>query len=149
MAKFTIKHICGHESTVQLYGKQESRDRKAEWLRSKECFECEKAEKARVAREKAEKYRLPELQGSEKQITWALQIRDRLVEEERRIRNDFAKKIEQAMSRNENTDRIRQGEKELAEWDAVWNDILKTKTSASYWIDQRSERVSMIIKAAR
>ena len=46
MAKFEITYKCGHPGIVQVYGPVAERDRKAEWLASKDCPECAEKKKA-------------------------------------------------------------------------------------------------------
>ena len=73
MAKYEIKHSCGHVETVNICGTNVhgERDRKIAWLESIPCRECEGAAKAEQAREDG----LPELVGSPKQVSWAIDIR--------------------------------------------------------------------------
>lgn len=40
MAKYTVKHSCGHERTVQLYGPEKERERKLDWMGSEDCPQC-------------------------------------------------------------------------------------------------------------
>lgn len=40
MAKYTIRHACGHEEVVQLFGPGSERDRRIAWLEAQECPEC-------------------------------------------------------------------------------------------------------------
>ena len=75
--KYEIKHSCGCEETVQLFGKASERERRIAWLESKPCRECER--KARAAR--AEEQGLPALAGTEKQVAWAVDIRERMLAE--------------------------------------------------------------------
>lgn len=97
--KYTITHRCGHEQTHQIYGSNSKgqRDRKEEWLASKDCTPCWQAEqdKARAERQKAyaaenaaaaeANKSLPALQGSPKQIAWAETIRKTALEKMREI----------------------------------------------------------------
>lgn len=85
--KYEVTYACGHTGEVNLYGKGEERERKLEWLKTQLCPACEKAERekrydaeAKEAKEKADELGLPELQGSEKQVKWALTIRENMIE---------------------------------------------------------------------
>ena len=85
--KYEIEYACGHTGTVQLFGKTADRERKVKWLKTQLCPACEKAERekrydaeAKEAKEKADELGLPELQGSEKQVKWALTIRETMIE---------------------------------------------------------------------
>lgn len=63
MAHYTITHACGHTETVELYGKTSERERRIQWLSEKLCNDC---------------YAKPfstKLNGSERQIAWANEIR--------------------------------------------------------------------------
>jgi hypothetical protein len=40
MAKYTINHSCGHSREIQLFGKNDERERKIEWMGSQECPKC-------------------------------------------------------------------------------------------------------------
>ncbi len=44
MAKYEIKHTCGHTETVNICGTNVhgERERKAEWLASKPCYKCQR-----------------------------------------------------------------------------------------------------------
>jgi hypothetical protein len=82
MAKYEVKHSCGHTETIQLYGPHKNR----EWVISKEeeklCSDCwqehlkTKREKDfEKAKKENEKRELPDLIGTPKQIAWAETIR--------------------------------------------------------------------------
>jgi hypothetical protein len=91
MSKFVITHSCGHTVSHQLFGPSKDRTRKAEWLETTLCTDCWKAEQMRkrteqIAAENArsatlatEKH-LPALTGTEKQVAWALSIRQQMVD---------------------------------------------------------------------
>lgn len=72
MAQYNICHTCGHEETVQIYGTNVhgERQRKAEWLESKSCRDCE-----RKAMREENLTGAAELEGSEKQVKWANDLR--------------------------------------------------------------------------
>lgn len=115
MAKYTIKHSCGHSSTVELYGPGKDRERKMEWMSRQDCAEC-KAATATTAHPD-----LPPLKGSPKQITWATTIR--------------AEQIERVESWIE-AEEEKLGEPLHPTWyDAL--DALKQQTDARFWIDNR------------
>jgi hypothetical protein len=69
----TIKYACGHTDQQQMYGKVSERDRRAEYMGRSKCPTCAAAE----AVEKSSAAGLPVLTGSDKQIAWAAQIRER------------------------------------------------------------------------
>lgn len=76
MAQYNIHHTCGHEETVQIYGTNVhgERQRKAEWLESKPCRDCER--EAMRAENLAD---AAELEGSEKQVSWANDLRAKAI----------------------------------------------------------------------
>lgn len=77
-----ITHACGHQQTHYLRGFAGAQDRKASWLAKTSCRSCYVADKrATEAAEAAANHfalgplGLPELVGSERQVTWATSIR--------------------------------------------------------------------------
>jgi hypothetical protein len=83
MAKYEITHTCcGVIETVQIYGPERDRDRRAAWLADKQCATClanaRAAENAASAAANASAG-LPVLEGSEKQVAWAETIRAELL----------------------------------------------------------------------
>jgi hypothetical protein len=88
MAWYSITGTCGHTFRKQLYGKITSRESYVEWaednLLCPDCFkkqqEKEKDDAAKKALEKAKKEKLPELEGTEKQIRWALVLREKQID---------------------------------------------------------------------
>lgn len=117
MAKYYITMSCGHDEEVTLYGKIKDREGKIKWFEENGlCKECYKA-KMQEQNEKVWKaiegeINLPELEGSEKQIAWATEIRKRsFVKVARAAINEKTKK--QAFER------------------------LAGQKKAAYWIDRR------------
>lgn len=78
MAQYNIHHTCGHEETVQIYGTNAhgERQRKAEWLESKPCRDCE-----RKAMREENLTGAAELTGSDKQINWANDLRAKAIDD--------------------------------------------------------------------
>lgn len=76
MAQHNIRHTCGHEETVQIYGTNVhgERQRKAEWLESKPCRDCE-----RKAMREENLTGAAELTGSDKQVDWANDLRAKAI----------------------------------------------------------------------
>lgn len=72
MAKYDIIHSCGHEETVQIYGTNThgERENKKAWLESIPCRECAKAAKSAS---------MVQLDGSDKQVAWAMDIRLKVI----------------------------------------------------------------------
>lgn len=125
--KYEIEYACGHNGTVQLFGKTADRERKVKWLETQICPACEhaeiekrRAEEATVAKEKAEEFGLPELEGTSKQVSWALTIRDNIIKREL----DTLKRTQRRNS-------------EAAENQRQFIDWLCQQNQASFWIDHR------------
>lgn len=76
MAKYIITRSCGHETTHQFHGKVCDCESLVRYTENTPCPECQN-------KEVEEKYSLPELKGTEKQVSWA-----------RSIRRDIIKKLE-------------------------------------------------------
>ena len=82
MAWETVSFKCGHESSIQFYGKHSDRENKKAWMERGVCSDCYRAQKqaerelaTEAAKTEATKTGLPELIGSQKQIDWAITIR--------------------------------------------------------------------------
>lgn len=67
--KYYVTRDCGHEEQFNLVGQESDRKRKLEWLKGQPCAACENAAA------KASSSDLPQLEGSEKQVSWAMSIR--------------------------------------------------------------------------
>jgi hypothetical protein len=68
MAKYNVTYGCGHKEEIVLWGKHEQRDYRIAQLEAHKCPGCRAAE----ANEDSS---LPILTGSDKQISWAADIR--------------------------------------------------------------------------
>lgn len=121
MAWYDITYECGHTTRKQLYGKMSDRDRTVEWYKTIKCPECE----AKAQAEKAEADGLPQLTGSEKQIAWAIQIRNKAIEM-------FDAEIRHYISKHKNADMdlIDKTKESINKW-------IAKETTAKYWIDNR------------
>ena len=82
--KTEIKLACGHVQTFDIYGSAVERERRAKWIADhcicKEGEAKERAEKTAAAMAAAEKEGLVQLEGTEKQIAWAVVIRKDILE---------------------------------------------------------------------
>jgi len=137
MSKFQIKRACGHEETIQIYGPTRDRARKAEWEESKLCPDCyadrretERTSERLQAAEAAAKDGLPALEGSQKQLDWALTIRARQLAG---IAAYLAPRP------------AKPGSEELLA--AVLADI-RGQTSAAWWIDHRDVQAENLLRDA-
>ncbi|GHV36363.1 hypothetical protein FACS1894187_10840 [Synergistales bacterium] len=103
MAKYDIIYSCGHEGRVDIIGPTKDRQRKADWYASGLCPECYEAKKLadraaelEKAKANAVEMELPELTGTEKQVAWAMKIRDAFVSsiaDREEPEHDFAKRL--------------------------------------------------------
>lgn len=83
MAKYEVTYSCGHSDTVQLFGKNEERERKLKWMANSLCPECYKKWKQEkdesTVKEALGNIELPALKGTEKQIEYAKSLRDEYI----------------------------------------------------------------------
>ncbi|MEF2736057.1 MAG: hypothetical protein U0N15_02370 [Bifidobacterium choerinum] len=136
MAQYHIVHTCGHEETVQIYGTNVhgERTRKAEWLESKPCRECERE----ALREKT-LVGAAELTGSDKQVAWANDLRAKAIDEARKL-----------LAKLEADTRVSQADKDT--WRANGENAIKAmlaETSAREIIDHRDNLVRHYNKIAQ
>lgn len=120
--KVNITYSCGHQGTINVFGKSEERERKIKYFEEYGlCPDCYKAEKQGEERSFAERYELPELQGSEKQISWAESIR-----------------MEKIKAFENEKPAIRKGAgDDFADFLNEFADKYYKNNSASWWIDHR------------
>lgn len=138
MAKYTITYKCGHEVEKQLYGKYSERESYIEWCKGQICPECLRAENHKKALADAEENGYPELVGSEKQISWAIDLRFAFVNAIRKQLETNREKI--AMTHLEESvreEKLRQYDSKVPELMDVLNGCITDNTSAKYWIDNR------------
>ncbi|OGS40530.1 MAG: hypothetical protein A3K77_00875 [Euryarchaeota archaeon RBG_13_31_8] len=128
MSKYSVDcEVCGNSFFVDLFGKTRDRDWKlAHWSWfCDDCKEKTRQEENKKAAESNEKAGLPELVGTEKQITWAETIRSRIISAlEEFIKNNPTAKAEIAMA------------------------DIKGTSSASWWIDSRESCVEDLLEDA-
>lgn len=142
MAQYTVQHICGHSQVHQLYGKTADRQSKLQWLASGDCSECYAAAKqqqreqtAAAAQQQADSQGLPQLQGSDKQIAWALTIRE-------------SKLQDIADTRTLILGNVGKGPQEISDRALQVLDDMFEQTSAAWWIDHRNDTAMMVVRAA-
>lgn len=135
---YTIKHTCGHEEEVQVYGTNAhgERDSKVAWLESKPCRECELA--AKHAEADASSDGMAELDGSEKQVRWAKDIRHEMIA---KVEGKLSIE-EELMTGNESDENIA----EFARRGALVVGAIEGKTSARWFIDNRNLTSKQVIK---
>lgn len=127
--QYTITHTCGHREVVQIYGTNShgERERKADWMASKPCRECERAAETASAKTQTEAAGLPALTGSPKQVAWAESIRAKAM-----------MRLSDGLSHASGTEQERQ-----AAYAALHTAVAK-HTDARWWIDhQGGERTAL------
>lgn len=119
MAKYTITHTCGCQETVQLFGKECERQRKIDFLETLPCVDCQRKAEREAAEKSATALALPGLVGSDKQVAWALTIRNGAIKE--------------LAARNGGTA------------DAEAMSVVSGITSAGWWIDHRVRAADCVV----
>jgi len=131
MSWFYGKYACGHTGRENITGPEKNRQYIANKKFSGLCPECWKKQQE----EKAAQINvgLPELTGTEKQVSWALHIRAKMIETVNNIKTNptfiqyFAHRgVENIETR--------------------WQEILETQTTAKWWIDHRDSDIRAIIR---
>ena len=139
MAKYLITYKCGHEVERQLFGKISDRENYISWAQEQLCPACQRKIHHNEVLADAVAKGYPELEGSEKQVAWAMDLRytfvndteDYIKEEIEYVIPDFYKN---EVVRNE---QLAQFDKFCTELREVVAYLLANKTSAKYWIDSR------------
>lgn len=124
MAKYLVTYSCGCQEYVQLYGKMNERDSRLAYLSAKKCPKCYHAELLEEVETKSSG--MPKLEGSEKQIAWAMTIRSKMF--------DAVKAYEVQI------DSMPVADENKAKAHKMFSDfyaIMLKQTSCRYWIDNR------------
>ncbi len=136
MAKYQIERSCGHYETVNISGPYKARESRVEYEEGRLCRECytakvdaERDAAAAAAAEQAEASGLPALQGSEKQIRWAEQIRAEIIGGAGEGMASLAE-VRETVAANADAP----GATEVAQ--AL--DELEAQASAGWWIDNKA-----------
>lgn len=119
--KIEITHVCGHKSTLVLFGKSSAREAKISQAESSLCDECYAVKMA----EKATEIGLVPLVGSVKQRGWGDSIRLSIIAT-----------IKEIPTGN--------NEKAMAGKNAVLK-YLESQKSASWWIDHRDVGIKGLV----
>lgn len=164
MAKVTIAHSCGHEERHALYGRASDRKWLEKTLSERLCGDCYEADvaakreaAAAQAQADAREVGLPELTGTPKQVTWALQLRaEFMAQTSERFRGIIAKIASNPFAdRDEGAARLKDALQAPGALDAL-HSVLETSicaiaaqhTAASYWIDNRRLNLDAEVEAA-
>lgn len=145
MAWYYGEYECGHEGRVNIWGAVKERQRKADWSFSRKCDECRAAEEVenrqteiQKAMQQASEMKLPHLLGTEKQVEWAIVLRQTFVTE-----------LECAFEREKQAATSKDNQKTIDEAYNVYKYTLSKKTDASFWIDNRTKETSQLLWSLR
>lgn len=123
--KVNVTCKCGHEIEIEVFGKNSSREWRIKKTESEICPACQLAERMEAVKEDIG---WCELNGSEKQIVWAHDIRTEKVGQ-----------LEEMAVANKCADQFK-----------PYIDCLKNNfTEAKFWINNRSEVPQFFARAAR
>lgn len=150
MAKYDVTYKCGHTETVQLYGKIDDRMKKIEWMEQHAvCSECKRKETEEKHRQEYEKAlqqseSLPVLQGSEKQVAWAMTIRQKWIDKARQYLESKGMPYQESLEKllagyNADREKWDANEERQQPLSELW--LLLTahiETSAKFFIDNRN-----------
>ena len=125
MAKYQVTYACGHTDTIQLYGKVSDREKRLAYLATIDCPDCYHNKQLQAA--KAQTAGLPDLQGSDKQINWATQIRAEVFA----ALDKYSKLIEADQTARE------QGKIVARKMFADFRAAMTAHTDCRFWIDNR------------
>lgn len=125
MAKYQVTYACGHTDTIQLYGKVSDREKRLAYLATIDCPDCYRNKQLQAA--KAQTADLPDLQGSDKQISWATQIRAEVFA----ALDKYSKLIEADQNARE------QGKIVARKMFADFRAAMTAHTDCRFWIDNR------------
>lgn len=82
MARYTVEHVCGHTQDINLFGKHKDRDGRLARMRAESCPACLSKTRREAITTRAAEIRdsgldssWAKLQGTERQVEWAITIR--------------------------------------------------------------------------
>lgn len=134
--QYDVKFACGHICTVTLFGKQSSRDYEMEKMKNRICDAC--YQKQIIAEQRA--LGLPELtDGSEKQIAWAIKIRQNFIHEKNKIEREMNREFNDARENKQNYSNV---EEQIEFIKSSFDDFcaeLFSETDAKKWIDKHND----------
>lgn len=143
MAKYFGTFICGCEGYVNVIGK--NREWKIERAFSKMCEDCyrkkmeaDRKRENEEALKRAKEMELPELEGTERQIAWAIRLRDARIEVINKIfkslqEDEFNKDIKESLEILFETD----DSDKLLEYLSMFEEELLSNTKSTFFIENR------------
>lgn len=123
MAKIQIKRACNCVETHAFYGLKLAQQAKREYLETSICELCKRATRLHIARIETED--LITLQGTDKQVDWATEIRYHAVRALRQLREIAARMAEHDPNAQSAIQHI--------------DSIIDTKADSKWWIDNREK----------
>ncbi|WP_297425794.1 hypothetical protein [Clostridium sp.] len=155
MAWYYGTFSCGHEGRVNIIGPTKDRQWKADKRFSGMCEECylkhleeENERKNKEALAAAKEMELPNLTGTEKQITWANTIRVELIE---KLQKEIDKILKDKRLDYNSEEYFRYQYKDITIKDFISNIneivdyMIQHKTEAKWYIDNRSKKTILLI----
>ncbi|WP_040328391.1 hypothetical protein [Clostridium ihumii] len=147
---------CGHEGRVNIIGPNKNRQWKADKRFEGKCEECYakwlQEERERInkeALEKAVEMELPELTGTEKQISWGNTIRDKFIDKIDYYLNNIDR-VKEDLKFNRIEDLSKKEISSIAEnLNDIMDYILVQKTKSTWFIDNRDSLVDALLKIYR
>jgi hypothetical protein len=146
MAWYNGKFSCGCEGRVNVIGPGRDREWKIERAFANKCEECNRKDflenlekEKKEAAEKAKEMELPELTGTEKQVSWANTIRQKMIEliqEKKCIYIDDKSELLRLSDKKDSLHMRRIGGKKI-ESSKVIDIIINNCTEARFYIDNR------------
>lgn len=133
MSRESVVHACGHEVVITLLGPMRRREIERQQLEARRCSGCRRSSHASLAAARAAEAGLPALVGTDKQVDWAIRIRDGL---RKRI---IARAVELEAARAA-TPAVHE-----ALVDAL-SSVLG-ETDGGWWIEHRSDDVAAVLDA--
>lgn len=118
--KMMVTCKCGHKEEIELTGNGKNRDRQVWSAEHSDCTEC--SQKKMESRDAAAGF--ADLEGSEKQISWA-----------KAIRRGFWEKLEAFPAEDEANRAMKE----------KLSGLMKNQKSAKWWIDVREETFTNVI----
>lgn len=135
MAKYNITYKCGHEDRVELFGKMSVREWRLEQMAGELCPECQRKAEMERLKKQEEEDGLPSLTGSEKQIAWAMKLRDDALKHLRITSYNADVKIQQLQKQNDDVS----GLQLIKEYVNTTMMYMSEQTDSKFFIDRRDE----------
>lgn len=138
MSKYNGTFRCGHEGVIDIIGPTKDRQWKADYYFSGLCPKCQKEKEIKQREQENKKNReealelgFPELEGTPKQVEWAITIRQNFY---RHIFDHISK------TRDKHFKGFKYGENKTITLEAISHiidSLVKNNINAAYWIEHR------------